>query len=80
MRRLLGLDVGDKTLGVAVSDELGITAQGLTVHPRTSAAADLLFLRQMIDRYDAGAIIIGLPKNMNGSVHLPLAFFISSIQ
>jgi putative Holliday junction resolvase len=68
MRRLLGLDVGDKTLGVAVSDELGITAQGLTVHPRTSAAADLLFLRQMIDRYDAGAIIIGLPKNMNGSL------------
>lgn len=68
MRRLLGLDVGDKTLGVAVSDELGITAQGVTVHRRTSSVADLVFLQQMIARYDVGAIIIGLPKNMNGSL------------
>ena len=41
MKRILGLDVGDKTLGVAVSDELGWTAQGVTVRQRSSLAADI---------------------------------------
>jgi putative pre-16S rRNA nuclease len=68
MKRLLGLDVGDKTLGVAVSDELGWTAQGLTVRQRTSLAADLAYVRELCASYEIAAIVVGLPKNMNGSL------------
>jgi putative Holliday junction resolvase len=68
MKRILGLDVGDKTLGVAVSDELGLTAQGVTVHRRSSLADDLAFLRAMNAHYDVEAIVVGLPKNMDGSL------------
>lgn len=68
MNRLLGLDVGDKTLGVAVSDALGITAQGVTVYRRTSLAADLAFVQQMLNEYEGVAIVVGLPRNMDGSI------------
>jgi putative holliday junction resolvase len=68
MKRIMGLDVGDKTLGVAVSDELGLTAQGVTVHRRTSLADDMAFLGAMRTRYEATAIVVGLPKNMDGSL------------
>jgi putative pre-16S rRNA nuclease len=68
MKRLLGLDVGDKTLGVAVSDELGLTAQGLAVRQRTTLAADLTVLRETCSRYEVEAIVVGLPKNMDGSL------------
>ncbi len=68
MRRVIGLDVGDKTLGVAVSDELGLTAQGVTTCRRTSFAADLEFLRRIIAQYAATALVVGLPKNMDGTL------------
>lgn len=68
MKRLLGLDVGDRTIGVAVSDELGITAQAVGVHRRTSWAADLAYLNELLRRYDPAAIVVGLPKNMDGSL------------
>jgi putative Holliday junction resolvase len=68
MKRLLGLDVGDKTLGVAVSDELGWTAQGLTVHQRSSPKADMAFLRDICATYEVATIVVGLPKNMDGSL------------
>jgi putative Holliday junction resolvase len=68
MTRLLGLDVGDKTLGVAVSDELGLTAQGVTVRRRSSVAEDMAFLREMCAAYEVSAIVVGLPKNMDGSL------------
>lgn len=68
MKRILGLDVGDKTLGVAVSDELGLTAQGVTVRQRSSLAADMVFLREMCAQYEVAAIVVGLPKNMDGSL------------
>ncbi len=68
MKRLLGLDVGDRTIGVAVSDELGITAQAVGVHQRTSWAADLAYLHELLRRYDPAAIVVGLPKNMDGSL------------
>jgi putative Holliday junction resolvase len=68
MTRILGLDVGDKTLGVAVSDELGLTAQGVTVHRRSSLADDMAFLREMLARHEIAAIVVGLPKNMDGSL------------
>ena len=68
MKRILGLDVGDKTIGVAVSDELGLTAQGVTVRQRSSLAADMVFLRETCAQYEVAAIVVGLPKNMDGSL------------
>ncbi|MHB8173093.1 MAG: Holliday junction resolvase RuvX [Nitrospirota bacterium] len=66
--RVLGLDVGEKTIGVAVSDGLGITAQGVMVIRRQSKEKDFAALLKIIDEYDVNSIIIGLPKNMNGSL------------
>jgi putative Holliday junction resolvase len=68
VKRILGLDVGDKSIGVAVSDELGLTAQGVTVRRRSSLADDMAFLRELCTVYEAMAIVIGLPKNMDGSL------------
>jgi putative holliday junction resolvase len=68
MNRILGLDVGDKSIGVAVSDELGLTAQGVTVRRRSSLADDMAFVREMCARYEVTAIVVGLPKNMDGSL------------
>lgn len=68
MTRLLGLDVGDKTIGVAVSDELGWTAQGLDTIKRQSKEKDLARLKEWIAKYQIGAIVVGLPKNMNGTI------------
>ncbi|WP_346354172.1 Holliday junction resolvase RuvX [Azotosporobacter soli] len=65
---MIGLDVGDKTIGIAVSDGLGITAQGVEVIRRTSLAKDLDRLRILIEQYDAKELVIGLPKNMDGSI------------
>jgi len=66
--RLLGLDVGEKTVGVAVSDELGLTAQGVTVIRRSSKEADLKALRELAAFYGAEGLVLGLPRNMNGSL------------
>lgn len=64
----MGLDVGTKTIGVAVSDELGWTAQGLEVIQRTSQAKDFERLRTLTQQYDVERIVVGLPKNMNGTI------------
>ncbi len=66
--RILALDVGDKTIGVAASDLLLLTAQGIEVIRRTSLARDFIRLGEIINEYEVGTIIIGLPKNMNGSI------------
>jgi len=66
--RLMGLDYGDKTIGVAVSDELGWTAQGLTIIRRRDEESDLAQLREIVREYDVQEIVVGLPKNMNGSI------------
>lgn len=66
--RILALDVGDKTIGVAVSDLLLFTAQGLEVIRRTSLERDLLRLNEIITQYEVETIIVGLPKNMNGTI------------
>lgn len=68
MKRLLGLDIGNKTIGVSVSDPLGITAQGVTTIIRTSKAEDVEALRALIDEYDVEKLIVGLPKNMNNTL------------
>lgn len=66
--RILGLDLGDKTIGVAISDELGWTAQGLEVIRRRKLEDDLLRLVEIIDTYKVDEIVVGLPKNMNGTI------------
>lgn len=68
MKRLMGLDYGDKTIGVAVSDELGWTAQGLEVIRRTTKERDLARLSELISEYDVGELVVGLPKNMNNTI------------
>lgn len=66
--RALGLDYGDKTIGVAVSDELGWTAQGVEIIRRQSGEKDMARLRELIEQYQVGVIVVGLPKNMNGTI------------
>jgi len=66
--RILALDVGDKRIGVAVSDELGITAQGVGVIESSSDGKDINNILKIADDYNASKIIIGMPKNMNGTL------------
>lgn len=66
--RLMGLDVGDKTIGVAVSDLLGLTAQGVETIMRTSNKIAINRIRELISEKDVKKIVVGLPKNMNGSL------------
>src|SRR5699024_1534018 len=68
--KIIGLDVGSKTIGVAVSDAFGWTAQGLTtikwdendIHSADTA------LKEIITEHEIGKAVIGLPKNMNGTI------------
>ena len=66
--RIMGLDLGDKTIGVAISDELGWTAQGLTIIQRKSEESDLAQLKELVRAYDVSEIVVGLPRNMDGSI------------
>ncbi len=65
--RSLALDIGDKTIGVAASDLLNLTAQGVKTIKRTSNKEDLRQLGEIIKQYDAEILVIGYPKNMNGT-------------
>lgn len=67
--RYLGLDVGSRTIGVAVSDPFGWTAQGLEIIKIDEANSEfgLERLAQIIDEYKVEKVVIGLPKNMNNS-------------
>ncbi len=68
MDRLMGLDVGDRTIGVAVSDLLMITAQGVTTIRRTNIKNDINELKKIIDEYQVTKIVSGLPKMLDGTV------------
>ena len=67
MGRLVGLDVGDATIGVAVADELGLTAQPLSVIRRRALRDDLRHLAEVLVDYSPDRFIVGLPLNMNGT-------------
>ena len=67
IKRCLALDIGDKTIGIAVSDLLGLTAQGITTIKRVSNRDDLKNIGELIAQYEIETIVIGLPKNMNGT-------------
>ncbi|SKA04545.1 Holliday junction resolvase RuvX [Selenihalanaerobacter shriftii] len=66
--RILGLDLGDKRIGVAVSDALGLTAQGKKVIKNTSLDDVITELKSLIEEYTIDKIVVGLPKNMNGTL------------
>ena len=66
--RILGLDVGSKTIGVAVSDELNLIAQGVTTLKRKGKRLDIKELLRMIEEFKVEKVVVGLPKNMNGSL------------
>lgn len=66
--KIIGLDVGSKTIGVAVSDELGIIAQGVTTLKRKGMNHDVTQLLKVIEEQKAEKVVVGLPKNMNGSL------------
>lgn len=65
--RKLALDVGDATIGVAVSDQLGIIAQGVTTIERVGIRKDAGKVIDLIREYDCDTVVLGLPKNMDGS-------------
>ena len=65
--RALALDIGDKTIGIAASDLLGLTAQGVETLRRTSEKKDLKRLGELVAQYEAKTFVIGLPKNMDGT-------------
>lgn len=67
-KRTMGLDVGDKTIGVAISDPMGLTAQGLEVIRRKKWDDDLVRLHEIIQDYNIGQVVVGLPKNMNNTI------------
>ena len=65
--RVLGLDVGDRTVGIAASDALGLTAQGVETIRRKSLALDLQRLQELMQEYETQTLVVGLPKNMDGT-------------
>lgn len=66
--RILGLDIGDRTIGVAVSDPLGFIAQGITTIRRKNVEYDINELKKICKEYTVDDIVAGLPKNMNGTL------------
>ena len=66
--RTISLDIGTKTIGVAVSDELGITANGVCTIRRENERKDLAQLRDVIERYSPREILVGIPYNQDGSL------------
>ena len=65
--RYLGIDVGDVRIGLAVSDGLGLTAQGLETRMRTKVEVDVAAILAVAGQYEATVAVLGLPRNMDGS-------------
>lgn len=64
----MGLDVGNKTIGVALSDPMFLLANGLETIKRKNASSDIERLREIINYNDVELIVVGLPKNMNNTI------------
>lgn len=65
--RIIGLDVGEKRIGVAISDPLGITAQGAGVITRKKIEDDINEIKRYVDEYEADSMVVGMPLNMDGT-------------
>lgn len=68
--RIMGLDVGSKTIGVAISDALGLTAQGIETIKIDEEAGEFGIerIKQLVQQYDITEFVVGYPKNMNNTV------------
>ncbi len=66
--RTLGLDVGDKKIGIALSDPTGSIAQGLKLYRRGTLESDLSELAALATEHAVGAVVLGLPRNLDGTV------------
>ncbi|OAB34094.1 Holliday junction resolvase RuvX [Paenibacillus glacialis] len=66
--RIMGLDYGDRKIGVAVSDMFGWTAQGLEVIERRREGIEFERITALVREHDVAEIVVGLPKNMDGTV------------
>ncbi|MDR0876321.1 MAG: Holliday junction resolvase RuvX [Clostridiales Family XIII bacterium] len=66
MTRILGLDVGDRRIGVAVSDPLGITTRGLFVYERVNIRTDMQRILETVRENECSAVVVGLPLNVSG--------------
>lgn len=65
--RILGLDVGSKRIGIAVSDELGLTAQGLETRECRNPETDVKWIANIAEQFGVSEIVVGIPFNMNGT-------------
>ena len=65
--RIMALDVGSRTIGIACSDALLMTAQGIETIRRTSLENDFNRLRELISEYEVHELVVGMPKHMNGT-------------
>jgi len=66
--RVLGLDVGERRIGLAVSDPLGITAQGLGVLKRGKLSDDVARLEALVNKYGIREVVVGFPRGLNGGM------------
>jgi putative Holliday junction resolvase len=66
--RIMGLDVGERRIGIAISDPMGWTAQGHSVLTRGKLTNDLEYLARLCVEYEIEKIVLGFPRNMNGTV------------
>ncbi len=68
MERILGLDVGTKRIGLALSDPLGFSAQPLMTITRESKKKDMAAIEAVLLEYGIKRVVVGMPKNMNGTI------------
>jgi putative Holliday junction resolvase len=66
--RVLGLDIGDKRIGVALSDPQGLLAGALTIIERRDSAADIQAILNLVEKHGVERIVIGLPRSLDGSI------------
>lgn len=66
-KRIMALDVGDRRIGIAVSDPLGITAQPIETYTRVGYGPDSRHIAQIAEKYETDQILCGLPRNMDGT-------------
>jgi len=66
--RVLGIDLGDRNIGLAVSDTLLITAQALDRYRVKSKDEDKKYFKELVEKYEIGKIVVGLPLRMDGSI------------
>ncbi|MCI5971408.1 MAG: Holliday junction resolvase RuvX [Anaerococcus sp.] len=68
MSRIMCLDVGNKTIGVALSDPMFLLANALETIKRKKASTDIDRIKQIVEQNDVNLIVVGLPKNMNNTI------------